>query len=53
MKSPGGMFTQSRVVATACTTTCVSSNAVIASLRRAIGLSTTISAIGLRDSALL
>ena len=53
VKSLGGMFTQSRAVATARATTWVSSNAVAASLRRAIGLSTTISATALADAPLL
>jgi hypothetical protein len=53
VRSPGGVLTQSRVVATARATTCAWSNAVPASLRRAIGLSTTISETARRDSWLL
>ncbi len=43
MKSPGGVFTQSRVVATASTTTWASSKAWVNSFLRADGLSTTTS----------
>ena len=48
VRSPGGVFTQSRVVATARASTCASSKAAIVSLRRAVGPSTTTSPGALR-----
>ena len=53
VRSPGGVFTQSRVVATARASTCASSKAAIVSLRRAAGLSTTTSPGAVRVAAFL